>query len=322
MHQEQGFTASERAIKKPKVEDIENAHQKLHSNMGDALGIDGVLNSKDAFSFLSKPTPQAEGEAFAQSVFDGQLARLGGVKGLANAAKLAEEEDQEAEKEKEKKADEKAEKAEGEGEDDIDADDDEAAASKKKRAKNAAPKAVVAKAWLNKDISIAAAVRGQVQWKADTRKGLIAVHQESLKLKLEIKNKNCVAALQPEIATCDARATAVGLILGFLAPLLAHNKQPESSTASCMAIAKAPVESSTVDGAQVHAMPPGPLGFISPPLNCGRLTPLLPPTDHPSPLPPTANISTMHSALVPSPPNCSPCGQCPLRAAHRVKGRV
>ncbi len=162
LSQSQGYSMSDRTIKKTGQKDVDDAYRKMQSNMDQVSGSTAALSSKEALAFLSKGEASG-GLGSAASAFDGQLANLGGIQALAGL--MDKHDDAQSEKE--------------DSDLDLEADEPETNGKRKRKVKESKPKL-----WVEKDLKISAAIRTQETWKQEVITNLSELHKSGLHLVL------------------------------------------------------------------------------------------------------------------------------------------
>ena len=84
----QSYQIKDKEIKKATQSDIDKLHLKIHTNMDQCAGITSSMDKKEKLKFIASSVDET-----GDSLFDGEVMRLGGIKGFGLAAQ--EEEDAE-----------------------------------------------------------------------------------------------------------------------------------------------------------------------------------------------------------------------------------
>ena len=229
----QGYTLAERATKKTTQADIDKAYQRLHTNMEVGTGAENQMNGSDVHKFLNRASAaSSDGGNIGSSAFDGQLARLGGIRSLKAELDAGGETWNEDEKQCEEDigADEggQGSGSEGRKRPSTFTGGNE---SKKKRIEGCEDM------WFEKEIRISAAKRSQESWRNDMRKTMQELHKEGLDLKRSVNEAGLEHDMAAEMKCIKVRGHALALVQGLRDHNRPHTDQPECrSTLSTAAV--------------------------------------------------------------------------------------
>jgi len=220
----QGYTMQDKVIKKATQADVDKAYQRVHTNLEDAAGATNQMSQTDMHRFLAKGSTGGE-DGEAASAFEGTLARLGGIKGLAADAEAACEED----------ADAKSDQEHGEASDGNASEPEPGSGRKRKSSNRSNPssdgrKPKVPKLWVEKELKVAAATRAQQAWRKDMISTLSSLHKDVLALGAVAEDKGIQETVQTELKVAKLRSHACALVLGLADITKTADNQPRKES--------------------------------------------------------------------------------------------
>ena len=203
----QGYNVSDGGKKKFTQGDVDTAYLRLHNNLDNAVLASNQMTGSDMHKMLVENSSHTVGS----SSFDGAVASLGGLKVLQGLLHQAPEEEEDSGM------------SSASGDEGVLPQENTPGGKKK---------AVASKAlWLNRDLSVGAAMREQKTWQQTSCATLKQIHKEGHHL-LRAINKSVLSDLMlPETSTLDNRLRAAGLVLGLNDETKAFDEQPQQIVA-------------------------------------------------------------------------------------------
>ena len=190
------FARGVQASKKTSQEDIDRAYLRLHTNMEDNALAQGQMNAHETAAFLTK---SVDSVAVGASAFDGTLARIGGIKGLADESKQIAD-------------DEPKQNAEGNEEGEENSQDSDPDQPPGKKQKGQADDDI----WMEREVVIAQNVRAQQTWQDEVHGTIDKLHKEFLEIRAGVLKDGLATTLKPEVNFAQVRGNALGYCLGLV----------------------------------------------------------------------------------------------------------